>query len=74
MPTVEQMRVDILTPYPNSRTWPKKVQNMPDDQVRAVWHTFVEKGYFTGRRRAVTKQPAPREHQMTIWEMEEYNG
>lgn len=43
--SVQQMRAAIYDVYPG-RKWKIKVQNMPDDQVVAVYYSFLEKGKF----------------------------
>ena len=41
--TVQQMRDAIVSVYDTS-SWKKKVSNMYDDQVIAVYYKFAEKG------------------------------
>lgn len=43
--SVQQMRAAIYDVYPG-RKWKIKVQNMPDDQVIAVYYSFLAKGKF----------------------------
>ena len=42
---VEEMRSDISKVYLNS-SWKKKVARMPDNQVMAIYYSFLEKGKF----------------------------
>lgn len=41
--TVQQMRSAILKVY-NTKSWRKKVENMYDDQVIAIYHDFRNRG------------------------------
>lgn len=41
--TVQQMRSAILKVY-NTASWKKKVADMYDDQIIAVYHTFLKRG------------------------------
>ena len=43
--TVEQMREAISDVY-ISDMWKRKVSNMPEDQVMAIYFNFKEKGYL----------------------------
>lgn len=43
--SIQQMRAAIYDVYPG-RKWKIKVQNMPDDQVIAVYYSFLAKGKF----------------------------
>lgn len=40
--TVQQMRDAILKVY-DTASWKKKVENMYDDQVIAIYHNFLER-------------------------------
>lgn len=42
---IEEMRHDISKVYLNT-SWKKKVANMPDKQVMAVYYNFLERGMF----------------------------
>jgi hypothetical protein len=42
---VEQMREAIMYVY-SSESWKRKVSNMPDDQVIAIYFDFNRKGYL----------------------------
>ena len=37
MPTISEMRLYLMSRYPNSLKWHKKVQNMPTRQVVAIY-------------------------------------
>ena len=41
--TVQQMRSAILKVY-NTKSWKKKVENMYDDQIIAIYHNFRNRG------------------------------
>lgn len=43
--SVDQMREAILEVYPNS-TWRRKVDKMPDEQVIAIYMSFLNNGRF----------------------------
>ena len=40
---VQNMRVAIARAYPHSDSWQAKVRAMPDDQVIAVYYSFVRR-------------------------------
>ena len=42
---IEEMRSDISKVYLNT-SWKKKVANMPDKQVMAIYYSFLAKGKF----------------------------
>ena len=42
---IEEMRHDISKVYLNS-SWKKKVANMPDKQVMAIYYNFLANGKF----------------------------
>lgn len=42
---IEEMRHDISKVYLSSG-WKKKVANMPDKQVMAIYYNFLERGMF----------------------------
>ncbi len=42
-PSVLKMRKDLYFKYPG-RKWKLRVNNMPDDQVIAVWYSMKKKG------------------------------
>ena len=42
MPTIEEMRLQLIFYYPGSR-WKQKVQKMGANQVIAVWHSYQER-------------------------------
>ena len=44
--TVAEMRCAIYDIYPGDK-WHKKVENMPDNQVTAVYFRFLAKGQFS---------------------------
>lgn len=52
--SVQQMRAAIYEVYPGRR-WKIKVQNMPDDQVIAVYYSFLAKGKFD--QKPAAKEP-----------------
>lgn len=41
--TVQQMKDAIADVY-HTKSWRRKVENMYDDQVIAIYHNFVERG------------------------------
>lgn len=47
-----------------SATWSYKVSRMPNSQVLAVYHRFMEKGYFDKRK----KEKKEEYRQMTIFD------
>lgn len=42
--TVSDMRDHLIALYPYSKTWPRKVMHMPDNQIIAIYKSKVEKG------------------------------
>ena len=58
--TISQMRVAITEVYPGP-TWERKVANMPDDQVVAIYYEFLRQGRFHSRSKArlEKKQDSP---------------
>jgi len=42
MPTISEMRLYLMSRYPNSLKWHKKVQNMPTRQVIAIYKRMKE--------------------------------
>ena len=46
--TVAQMRCAIYDIYPGD-SWHEKVNNMPDNQVVAVYYSLLARGVFTKR-------------------------
>ena len=51
--TVEYMRSAISDVYP-SREWRERVDKMPNDQIIAIYHSFLETGRF---EKGPTKKP-----------------
>lgn len=43
--TIQQMRNKIAKVY-STKTWPYRVSIMPDSQVVAIYHSFLERGKF----------------------------
>lgn len=41
--TIQQMKDAIVAVY-ETRSWKKKVENMYDDQVIAIYHNFLNRG------------------------------
>ena len=41
--SVQNMREAIARAYPLSYSWPEKVRRMPEDQVIAVYYSFVRR-------------------------------
>lgn len=59
--TRETMRIAIADAYPGER-WRVKCQNMPDDQVIAIYNHFLRDGVFEKLRVARKKvQAQPKE-------------
>ena len=44
--TIDEMRYKIASAYPDSRSWKRKVELMPNYQVFAIYQSFVENGKF----------------------------
>lgn len=42
MPTMSEMRLYLMSRYPNSLKWHKKVQNMPTRQIVAIYKRMKE--------------------------------
>ena len=40
MPTISEMKLYLMSRYPNSLKWHKKVQNMPTKQVVAIYRSM----------------------------------
>lgn len=59
---VEQMRAAILAVYPGKK-WQKKVSKMYDDQVIAIYNSFLRTGKFDQKEepRKPTKKPDRKE-------------
>lgn len=77
--TVQQMRNAILEVY-DTKSWKKKVANMYDDQIIAIYHSFNRKGMlgtvvrkekpeFTDLIPTPVKHKEPECEQMTIFEL-----
>ncbi len=56
---IQQMREKIADVYPGPR-WKWKVSVMEDDQVMAIYFSFLEKGVFEGKREIKSLKDAPR--------------
>ena len=54
--TIRQMRAILRKLYKSER-WAQKVNAMPDNQVFAVYHSFLERGEF---EKAKQKKKAPK--------------
>lgn len=59
--TIQQMKDAILTVY-DTASWRKKVANMYDDQVVAIYHNFRERGVLDKTLRK--ERPKMFEHQV----------
>lgn len=72
--TVQQMKDAIARVY-RTESWQKKVENMYDDQVIAIYHDFYNRGVLDKvlrRERPIcAKKPKPEEkyQQMTIFDL-----
>lgn len=64
--TVQQMRDAILKVY-DTESWKKKVANMYDDQVIAIYHNFVERKILDKVMRR--ERPAAKK---SAWAVEDY--
>lgn len=42
--SIEQMRCAVADAYKNSENWQKKVANMSDSQIIAIYHRFLNSG------------------------------
>ena len=42
MATISEMRLYLMSRYPNSLTWHRKVQKMPTKQVVAIYNKFKD--------------------------------
>lgn len=56
--TVEQMRKHVMLVYDNI-TWKRRVEKMRDNQVMALYFTFLEQGKLHSKNK-------PIRHQMTL--------
>ena len=62
---IASMRKAIAKVY-NNKTWANKVAMMPDDQVIAIYFSFLEKGRFERvDHKSVSEE---KNHQITIFE------
>lgn len=63
--TVRFMRREISKVY-NNKTWDNKVAQMPDNQVIAIYFSFLEQGRFE----RVDPEPVSKQqnHQITMFE------
>lgn len=42
--SIEQMRCAVSDAYKHSDNWKKKVKDMSDDQIIAIYHRFLNSG------------------------------
>lgn len=54
--TIQQMKAAILPVY-DTASWRRKVENMYDDQVIAIYHNFASRGILNKTMRK--ERPAP---------------
>ena len=64
---VENYRSAIASAYPGER-WKRRVLEMPDNQVIAIYNHFVRDGVFN-RIRVPKKASDPNYHQISLWEL-----
>lgn len=55
---INQMRKEIAKVYPGPK-WKKRVENMPENQVLAVYNSFLKEGRFN---KPPVKNPAPQSY------------
>ena len=70
-PNVEKMRHLISQVYgPTAEKWILRCQNMPTNQVVAIYFRMKKKGKFDKRRKGVKQrqQAAEQYYQMTLWD------
>ena len=71
--TIQQMKDAIVAVY-ETRSWRKKVENMYDDQVIAIYHNFLERGILNKTLRkerpitVMTNDEKPVCQQLTIFD------
>ena len=76
--TIQQMKDAIVTVY-DTRSWKRKVANMYDDQVIAIYHNFLNRGILDKtlrKERPITViadreqscEPKPECQQMTMFD------
>ena len=70
--TIYQMRAAIASVYSGEK-WKRKVQNMPEDQIIAVYYSFLENGRFNSKpkscesvKRSCTDEPFKPVEQLKI--------
>ena len=64
--TISGMREHISKVY-NTDTWHKKVRDMPDGQVIAIYHTMVERGQLPIKK--TKKKDIPECEQLNMFDM-----
>lgn len=71
--SVEQMRAAIYDVYPGW-AWKEKVDNMLDDQVIAIYYSFLKKGKFEQKPKKYSKKHNKRERISDDTMFEVYTG
>lgn len=66
--TVPNMRDAISTVYPYPK-WTERVKNMPDRQVIAIYHKFMNEGKFNQSKEAIEKLEFETAIQLSIWDI-----
>lgn len=56
--SVEEMRVAIAKVY-SGEAWKRKVRNMPDYQVMAIYFSFLETGKFDKPKKPAAERTEP---------------
>ena len=69
MSNMQAVRQYVMDLYPNP-TWHRRVHNMPDKQVYAIYRAKEEEKKYLKENHVTPPQPQPTEpyHQITIWE------
>ena len=57
--TIQQMRVAVHEAYAGNG-WGRKVDNMSDVQVQAVYFSLVERGHFDKKKEDIPPKPEPK--------------
>lgn len=58
--SAEEMRIAIAKVY-SGRRWKEKVHNMSDEQVMAIYFSFLESGKFDKKKKPAEKPNQPQE-------------
>lgn len=70
--TIEQMRKYVANRYPRSKNWQEKVKDMPNNQVIAVYNSFILRDSVkeeASNKIRNAKTPKEEYHQINLFEV-----